>query len=71
MAEIKKQGLDKFGKKRSLEAVEEYLSERAPMKQFGKDLVTNLAQKGPGLANQYSQVEQAKARNSTPRMAAV
>ncbi|KAH6897520.1 hypothetical protein BKA70DRAFT_1315914 [Coprinopsis sp. MPI-PUGE-AT-0042] len=78
MAEIKKLGkpsvLDKtkgaFGK-RSLDDIEDHVFERSPMKKFATDVVTNLAQKAPQYAQQYSQSQEAKARNSQPRFAQV
>lgn len=50
---------------------DEDLFERAPMKKFAQDLAVGLAQKAPTYANQYSQSQQAKVRNSMPRMATV
>lgn len=46
---------------------DEEIFERAPMKKFAKDLAVGLGQKAPGYANQYSQSQQAKARNSVAR----
>lgn len=61
-----------FGKKRSLNDIEEILFERAPMKKFATHLATGLAQKAPTYAKQYTQTEEAKRRNAaTPRMASV
>jgi hypothetical protein len=79
MAEVKKLGKPSlaeqakggFGKKRSLDDIDDFVFERSPMKKFGKDLVTNLAQNAPGYAKQYSQSQESKARNSQPRFAQV
>lgn len=49
------------GKKRSLE-YEEDIFERAPMMKFAKDLATNLAQKAPKMAQQYTQSQQSNNR---------
>jgi len=79
MAAIKAQGKPSiasqakgaFGKKRSLDDIEEDLFVRAPMKKFATDLATNLAQKAPKMAQQYSQSEQSKHRQQQPRLASV
>ncbi|KAH6906377.1 hypothetical protein BKA70DRAFT_1429065 [Coprinopsis sp. MPI-PUGE-AT-0042] len=79
MAEIKKaskpslydQTKGAFRKTRSLDDIDDFIFERSPMKKFGQDLATNLAQKAPQYAQQYSQSQESKARSSQPRFAQV
>ena len=53
------------GKKRSF-YLDEDLYERSPMKKFVTDLATNMAQKAPSMAQQYSQGQQSKQRQQQP-----
>ncbi|KAH6906384.1 hypothetical protein BKA70DRAFT_1494541 [Coprinopsis sp. MPI-PUGE-AT-0042] len=52
------------GKKRSLADAEEELFERTPMKKFGKDVASNLAQNAHGYAKQHTNANNANARNN-------
>ncbi|KAH6906400.1 hypothetical protein BKA70DRAFT_1224249 [Coprinopsis sp. MPI-PUGE-AT-0042] len=55
----------------SREYDEDIYERAAPMKKFAVDLATGLAQKAPGYADKYKKSEEAKIKNSQPRMASV